>query len=127
MSGIVEAGGQTYTLAELPSGAGAAFRLPTGARAQITCGRTMFVVRSFRRPAPVPRPPRGPDAADLPYAIGAVVALGLFVLMIFTIPADPRSLSLDLLANESRLLAFHIAAPAPASEASQPLPWGVSP
>jgi TonB family protein len=127
MSGLVEADGQTCTLAELSSGPDLSFRLPPGARAQIVCGRTRFVVRSFRRPPPLPRPPRGPDPAELPYAIGAGVALGLFVLMIFTIPPDPRALTFDLLASDSRLLAFHIAPPAAPSEAPPWIPQSAAP
>jgi TonB family protein len=126
MSGLVEADGQTSTLAELSSGSDLSFRLPPRARAEIVCGRTMFVVRSFRRPPPLPRPRRGPDPAELPYAIGAGVALGLFVLMIFTIPPDPRALTFDLLASDSRLLAFHIAPPAAPSEAPPWIPQGAA-
>ena len=112
MNGVIEVSGQSHTLDEIGATNGTAFRLPPGARVRLECGRTMFVIRSIGRPAAMPRSRRGASAAELPYAIGAAAALGLFVLMIFTIPPDPRSLSLDRLGAESRLLSFRIAPPA---------------
>jgi len=124
MTGVIEAGGKSYTLAEILDAPGATFRLPPGARARLEHGRTSFVIRSIERPAPVGRPRAGLNAPELPYTLGAALALGLFVLMVFTIPPDPRSLSLDLMGAESRLISFNVLPPVleppPIPESLQP-------
>ena len=113
MTGVIEADGRRHTLAEVLEGPGPSptFRLPPGARARLEQGRTAFVIRSIQRPAPIGHPRPGLNAPELPYTLGAALALGLFVLMIFTIPPDPRSLSLDLLGGDSRLISFNVLPP----------------
>ena len=130
MTGVVESDGRSYTLAEILEPGTSTFRLPPGARVRLESGRTSFVIRSIQRPAPIGRPRAGLSAAEAPYTLGAALALGLFVLIIFTIPPDPRSLSLDLLGAQSRLISFNVLppvlekAPVPTWLASAPAPAG---
>jgi len=45
------------------------------------------------------------------YTVGSIIALALFLLMIFAVPPDPKSLSLDLFNSDNRFVKFLIKPP----------------
>jgi len=119
MRGALSAAGQIRSLADLSRDGSSSFRLPPGGQARLVCGATTFLLAAVPLPARVGRPAgwwRRPEAV---YAAGAVAAMGLFLLMVFSVPADPRALSLDLMSDEHHLITFHIMPP---EEQKQTLP-----
>ena len=119
MRGALSSGGQLRSLAELARDGSPSFRLPPGGRARLVCGATTFLLAAVPLPSRVGRPPswwRRPDAV---YAAGAAVAMGLFLLVVFSVPPDPRALSLDLMSNENHLIIFRITPP---EQKIEPLP-----
>jgi hypothetical protein len=87
-----------------------AYSLPDGARAKIDLGDATFLVSS------VPPPRRHPVPFNIDwrahgYTGGSFVVVGLFLAMIFSIPPDPKSLSLDAFLNDQRFAKFLIKPP----------------
>ena len=78
------------------SSAGLSFSLPQGGSARLDCGETTFVVSATAAPAHARRAVPHLAWDEQVYTVGSAVALGLFLLMIFSVPPDPKSLSLDL-------------------------------
>jgi len=111
MTGDFTVAGEVFPLEELLRQQGLSLRLPPGGRARLTCGEMTFVVATSDAPAVLARPMLRWSPERDPYTLGAGLALGVFLLMVFTVPPDPRSLSLDLFGNESHLLRFRIAPP----------------
>jgi TonB family protein len=111
MTGEFTVAGEIFPLDELIRQRGSTLRLPAGGRARLTCGEMTFLVAATDAPAALPRPLLRWRPERDPYTLGAVLALGLFLLMVFTVPPDPRSLSLDLLDGERHLIQFRIAPP----------------
>jgi TonB family protein len=121
MQGGVSVAGQILSLAELTrgelsGGAAASFRLPPGARARLVCGATTFQLASIRRPPRIARPFFRWNHDEHVYTVGAALALGLFLVVIFSVPPDPRSLSLDLFGSENHLISFQIKPPVESNE-----------
>jgi hypothetical protein len=98
---------------------GSSFVLPPGAGARIDCGQTSFFVGATTCPRPLPTPLAAWRWSEQMYTAGAAAALGLFLLMLFSVPADARSLSIDVLDRDSRFLPFNYKPPVPQDE---PLP-----
>ena len=66
-----------------------------GRRARkLDCGETTFLVTATPRPRTLDVPFLTWRWDEQVYTVGSVVALGLFLLMIFSVPPDPKSLSL---------------------------------
>jgi len=111
MRGGLTIAGEVRSLADLARDGSPSFRLPPGARARLVCGATTFLLAAVPGPERVARPPawwRRPEAV---YAAGAAAAMGLFLLVVFSVPPDPRALSLDLMSNENHLITFRIMPP----------------
>ncbi|MDB4965706.1 MAG: putative abductin-like protein [Myxococcales bacterium] len=119
MSGDVTVNNQTIPLAQLASQgahqsstvAGAyAWAIPNGARAKIDLGQNTFLVSSV----PPPRTyasPMNVDWGQQAYTAATALAVMLFLFMVYSIPPDPKSLSLDAFMNDKRFAQFLIKPP----------------
>jgi TonB family protein len=96
MSGQVQLDGQTVPLAELVGQRGPSFSLGDRGCAKIDCGDTSFLVRATPTPRQMPVPFLVWRWNEQAYNVGTMASLLLFLLMIFSVPPDPKSLSLDL-------------------------------
>jgi TonB family protein len=119
MSGDVTVNGQTIPLAQLASqGAhqsstvhGAyAWAIPNGARAKIDLGQNTFLVSSVAPPRAYPAP-INVDWGQQAYTAATALAVMLFLFMVYSIPPDPKSLSLDAFMNDKRFAQFLIKPP----------------
>ncbi len=120
MTGDVTVNGQSVPLAQLAQSgqarasgevAGAyAWPIPNGARAKIDLGQNTFLVSSV----PPPRKYEAPLAVDWgqqAYTGATALAVMLFLFMVYSIPPDPKSLSLDAFMNDKRFAQFLIKPP----------------
>ncbi len=111
MTGEVYVDGQGYSLQQFIQQRGSSFSLPQGGSARLDCGETTFVVSATARPRTLDVPFLTWKWSEQIYTVGSVVALGLFLLMIFSVPPDPKSLSLDLFNSDNRFVKFLIKPP----------------
>jgi len=120
MKGDIELEGKRSSLADIikqgkaqPAGSLAgAFAIPisSGMRAKLDLAESTFLINS------VPPPRRHPvpvtfDWRANSYTGGTFVVMALFLAMIFSIPPDPKSLSLDAFMNDQRFAKFLIKPP----------------
>jgi TonB family protein len=111
MTGEVFIDNQLYPLQQFIAQRGSSFSLPQGARAKLDCGETSFLVAATARPRALEVPFLTWNWNEQVYTVGSAVALGLFLLMIFSVPPDPKSLSLDLFNSDNRFVKFLIKPP----------------
>ncbi len=111
MSGEVYVDNQTYPLQQFIQKRGSSFSLPQGGSARLDCGETTVVVSATARPRTLDVPFLTWRWDEQVYTVGSIVALGLFLLMIFSVPPDPKSLSLDLFNSDNRFVKFLIKPP----------------
>jgi TonB family protein len=111
MTGEVYVDGQTYSLQQFIQQRGSSFSLPPGGSARLDCGETTFVVTGTARPRTLEVPFFNWRWSEQVYTIGTAVGLILFLLMIFAVPPDPKSLSLDLFNSDNRFVKFLIKPP----------------
>jgi TonB family protein len=112
MSGEVYPDGQApVPLQQFVQQHGASFSLGDRGRAKIDCGANTFLVSATPKPRPVPVPFIIWRWSEQAYTVGSAAALLLFLLMIFSVPPDPKSLSLDLFNADSRFVNFLIKPP----------------
>jgi TonB family protein len=111
MSGEVHLDGQSVPLAQLIQQRGPSFSLGERGLAKIDCGATTFLVHATSKPRPVPVPFLVWRWAEQAYTVGTTTALLLFLLMIFSVPPDPKSLSLDLFNADSGFVGITIKPP----------------
>jgi TonB family protein len=111
MTGEVYVDNQSYPLQQFIAQRGSSFSLPQGGRAKLECGETTFLVASTARPRALEVPFLTWRWDEQIYTVGSMVALGLFLLMIFSVPPDPKSLSLDLFNSDNRFVKFLIKPP----------------
>jgi hypothetical protein len=111
MSGEVHLDGQSIPLPQFVQQRGASFSLGDRGRVKIDCGLTTFLVSATPKPRPVPVPFLIWRWSEQAYTVGTAAALLLFLLMIFSVPPDPKSLSLDLFNADSRFVNFLIKPP----------------
>ncbi len=90
---------------------GATFSLPEGGRAKLDCGDTTFLVTGTPKPRVLDVPFLNWKWNEASYFVGTMVGLALFLIMIFSVPPDPKSLSLDLFNADNRFLNFLIKPP----------------
>jgi TonB family protein len=90
---------------------GASFSLGDRGRAKINCGETSFLVSATPKPRTFPVPFLVWRWSEQAYTVGTAIGLVLFLLMIFSVPPDPKSLSLDLFNADSRFVNFLIKPP----------------
>jgi TonB family protein len=97
---------QTQALALGPDAgyADAPLTLPFGSRLHVPCGEVSFDIHPAEPAAAVPRPHLPGDWRENgKYLLGVALAVGLLMLIVHLIPADPRALSLDLIDDGGRL------------------------
>ncbi|HEX7505463.1 MAG TPA: AgmX/PglI C-terminal domain-containing protein, partial [Polyangia bacterium] len=111
MSGEVHLDGQSIPLPQFVQQRGPSFSLGDRGRAKIDCGATTFLVSATPKPRAVPVPFLIWRWSEQAYTVGTAAALLLFLLMIFSVPPDPKSLSLDLFNADSRFVNFLIKPP----------------
>jgi TonB family protein len=111
MSGEVNVDGRAVALGQFVQQRGPSFSLPQGGRARIEAGETTFLVSSTPRPRALPAPFLIWKWNEQIYTVGSAVAILLFLLMIFSVPPDPKSLSLDLFNSDNRFVNFLIKPP----------------
>jgi TonB family protein len=111
MTGEVYVDNQSYQLQQFIQQRGSSFSLPQGGSARLDCGETTFVVSATPRPRTLDVPFLTWRWDEQVYTVGSAVALGLFLLMIFSVPPDPKSLSLDLFNSDNRFVKFLIKPP----------------
>ena len=111
MGGEVHVDGQSYPLASFVQQRGSSFSLPPSGYARLDCGETTFLVTATNRPRVLEVPFLTWKWNEQVYTVGSAVALLLFLLMIFSVPPDPKSLSLDLFNSDNRFVKFLIKPP----------------
>jgi TonB family protein len=111
MGGEVYVDGQTYPLQQFIQQRGSSFSLPQNGSARLDCGETTFVITATPRPRALEIPFFNWRWDEQVYSVGTSVALILFLLMIFAVPPDPKSLSLDLFNSDNRFVKFLIKPP----------------
>jgi hypothetical protein len=113
MTGDVAVGGKVYKLADYLAGRGHNFELPANGRARIDCGAMSFCLDHTERAERLPRRWFTWRWSENKFTLGSVLALGLFVLMIFAIPPEGMSVSGDLERMSRMVIPFTVAAPKP--------------
>jgi TonB family protein len=111
MNGEVVIDGQSTPLQSYVSQRGNSFSLPERGRTRIECGESTFLVSSTPRPRVLEVPFLTWKWSEQVYTVGTAVGLALFLLMIFSVPPDPKSLSLDLFNSDNRFVNFLIKPP----------------
>ena len=111
MTGEVFLDNQVVSLQQFVQQRGASFSLGDRGRAKIDCGETSFLVSATPKPRTFPVPFLVWRWSEQAYTVGTAIGLLLFLLMIFSVPPDPKSLSLDLFNADSRFVNFLIKPP----------------
>ncbi len=111
MTGEVLLDNQVVPLPQFVQQRGASFSLGDRGRAKIDCGETSFLVSATPKPRTFPVPFLVWRWSEQAYTVGTGIGLLLFLLMIFSVPPDPKSLSLDLFNADSRFVNFLIKPP----------------
>jgi TonB family protein len=84
--------------------ADAPLALPPGSRLCVPCGEVTFDIHPAEPAAAVPRPHLPSDWRENgKYLLAVALAIGLLMLIVHLIPADPRALSLDTIDGSGRL------------------------
>jgi TonB family protein len=111
MNGEVMFDGQVIPLSNWVQQRGTSFSLPERGRAKLDCGETTFLISSTAKPRVLEVPFLTWKWSEQIYTVGSALALALFLLMIFSVPPDPKSLSLDLFNSDNRFVNFLIKPP----------------
>ncbi len=111
MGGEVYVDGQSYQLQQFIQQRGSSFSLPPGGSVRLDCGETTFVITSTPKPRALEVPFLAWKWSEQVYTVGTSLGLILFLLMIFAVPPDPKSLSLDLFNSDNRFVKFLIKPP----------------
>jgi TonB family protein len=111
MSGEVRLDGHTVPLAQLVEQRGHSFSLGDRGSARIDCGDTSFLVQATPMPRRMSIPFLVWRWSEQVYNVGTTSALLLFLLMVFSVPPDPKSLSLDLFNADSTFVPILIKPP----------------
>jgi TonB family protein len=111
MGGEVYVDGQGYQLQQFIQQRGSSFSLPPGGTVRLDCGETTFVITSTPKPRALEIPFLTWKWSEQVYTVGTALGLILFLLMIFAVPPDPKSLSLDLFNSDNRFVKFLIKPP----------------
>ncbi len=111
MAGEVLVDNQAISLAQYVQQKGPSFPLPEHGRARIDCGDSTFLLTATAKPRALEIPFLVWRWGEQIYTVGSAAALLLFLLMIFSVPPDPKSLSLDLFNSDNRFVNFLIKPP----------------
>jgi TonB family protein len=110
MSGEVTlADGRQLDILEISRGA-SSFELPVGARARLRLGDFTFLVNSVL-PGKLPAINAEPDWSALTFTGFSFLIHAVFLFLVYFIPPDPRSLSLDMLAEDNRFVRYVLMPP----------------
>jgi hypothetical protein len=93
MTGDVAVGGKVYRLADYLAGRGSNFTLPANGHARIDCGAMSYELLHTTRANPLPRRWLNWRWDEQKWNLGSLVALGIFLLMIFAIPPETETVS----------------------------------
>lgn len=121
MTGQVREHGRVYSLAAFTERRGCTFVLPASGEATLECGASRFVVTRTTAPRALPPPRWRWRWQQHGYTLASGLALALLLVAIAFVPADPKSLALDILGRDGRHIAFLVKPPLPQDE--QTLPW----
>ena len=113
MTGDVTVGGKVYRLADYLAGRGHNFTLPPNGQARIDCGAVSFRLDHTTRAEPLPKRWLAWRWAEQKFTVGSLLALGLFLLMVFAVPPDGMSVSDDLLGMSRIMVPGVVMAPKP--------------
>jgi hypothetical protein len=97
MGGELWVDGRAVRLQDYVRNRGGSFTLPPHSQARVDCGEVVFVLGRTPKPERVPRHWLDLRWAEHRYTVAAAMVLGLFLLVMFAIPPDARSLSLQSL------------------------------
>ncbi|MES1208333.1 MAG: TonB family protein [Pseudomonadota bacterium] len=120
MTGTVDDKGRVLPLAEYVRRKGTCFPLPATGSTEVDCGAIKFIVARVSPPRVLPPAAFRWNWGEQIYNLGSVLALLALVLVMAFVPADPRSLSLDLFGPGSRFLPFVVKPP---EHDEAPPPW----
>jgi len=104
MGGELWVDGHAVRLRDYVRERGRSFTLPRQSQARVDCGQVVFVLGRTHRPDRVPRHWLNLRWAEHKYTAAAAAVLGLFLLVLFAIPPDTRSLSLQSLTWDKNFL-----------------------
>ena len=113
MTGEMQQGGRTVPLAELMGQGRPAsefpgavvLSVPQESRINVQIGENTFNINSVAKPRTYPVPFHV-DWHTQSYTIGVFTGVALFMALMFSVPPDPKSLSLDAFMNDQRLAKF---------------------
>jgi len=111
MSGEVMVDNQVLPLQQYVQQRGGTISLGDRGRVRIDCGDNTFLISATPKPRALEVPFFIWHWSEQVYTVGSVVGLLLFLLMIFSVPPDPKSLSLDLFNADNRFVNFLIKPP----------------
>jgi TonB family protein len=111
MSGEAMIDHQVMPLQQFTQQRGSSFTLPDGGRVRLDCGDSTFLVTATPKPRALEVPFIIWRWSEQVYTVGSAIGLILFLLMIFSVPPDPKSLSLDLFNADNRFVNFLIKPP----------------
>ena len=104
MGGELWVDGRAVPLQDYVRERGRSFTLPPYSQARVDCGQVVFVFGRTHKPEQVPRHWFDLRWAEHKYTAAAAMVLGLFLLALFAVPPDTRSLSLQSLNWEKNYL-----------------------
>ena len=104
MGGELWVDGRGVPLQDYVRERGRSFTLPPRSQARVDCGQVVFVLGRTHKPERVPRDWLSLRWAEHKYTVASAVVLGLFLLVLFAIPPDTRSLSLESLSWDKNYL-----------------------
>jgi hypothetical protein len=111
MTGEAMVDNQVMPLQQFTQQRGSSFSLPDHGRVRLDCGDTTFLVTATPKPRALEVPFIIWRWSEQVYTVGSAIGLVLFLLMIFSVPPDPKSLSLDLFNADNRFVNFLIKPP----------------
>lgn len=89
---------------------GSSFVLPAGARARMSVGEFTFLINSVL-PGKMPAAPPDTEWSAIVYTGFSFLVHAVFMFLVYFIPPDPRSLSLDMLAEDNRFVRYILEPP----------------
>jgi hypothetical protein len=95
MGGALWVDGRAVQLQDYVRERGRSFTLPPRSQLRLDCGQVVFVLGRTSKAERVPRPWLALRWTEHKYTAAAAMLLGLFLLAMFVIPPDARSLSLE--------------------------------
>ena len=108
MNGQVIVDGNAVPLGDWAQQHGANFPMPERGRVRVDCGETVILMSATPRPRVLAVPQFIWNWGEQIYTVGAAVAAVLFLLMVFAIPENAKSLSVDFFNSDDKFAEFLI-------------------